>query len=635
MPSTSAPGFQFQTNAGTTARMHPTLPLFDVRDIRDVQQHDDVWKQKAPTSTAQKQTTKLNVSLRDHQKQAVDAMRRLEMGPYSTDGVEIKTRVAILADPPGSGKTLDVLALIDRCPCPTSATFRTATSARSLFGLCSIQVDTSSRFLDLATLGDTIPTNLVVVPHYLEHQWLSEIREKTSFSVLSLERKHVRRNMQETFREYDIVVCKQTLYKSLADAMNEQLERGHFHRVIIDEADSIKMPNTSMVAANFYWMVTATPERLISGRANSVPVNALASEIPWAAVWITRMERCFVLRNDPNEIVRGEHETMNEHTYRCLKPRDVEILTDLVSDEVYNCLSAEDRRAASMLMGSVVDNDELVPFLRQKLTTEIQEREAVLVNAQAMIEAEVEDERIQQIYNDEWANLKTLRSQLSTLAERLSQRGDCSICCSEMSDQQPVATFTCCQNQSCADCCAQVSKGLHLGELGIRDAQCPFCRTELTSDVVVIAQSQRRIRRNTQLVSKQEKLKTILEEIRQTPNRRILLFSEHSGTWNAIEVLLHQMEIEAKELQGGAKQIEKTVKQFEQGLVDVLLLNSVNVGSGLNLQCATDVIFYHEPTSLDLKTQVIGRAMRRDRTEPLTVHTLTYDEDSTNDAMDT
>lgn len=608
--------------------MHPTLPLFEQRDIMEIHQNDFQKSTKSSTSGKQ-QSSSLKVSLRDHQRKAVDAMRRLELGPYGTDGIEVKTRVAILADPPGSGKTLDVLALLDHSLCPaSSATFRTATSTQSLFGLCSIQVDTSSRMLDLALLSDTIPTNLVVVPHYLEHQWLSEIREKTSFSVLSLERKHVRRNVQETLGKYDIVVCKQTLYKSLADAMKEQMERGHFYRVIIDEADSIKMPNAEMVAANFYWMVTATPERLVSGRANSIPVNALCSEIPWPAVWITRMERCFVLRNAPNDIVRGEHESMNEHTYTCLKPRDVEILTDLVSEEVYSCLSAEDRRAASNLMGSVVDNEELIPFLKQKLCKEIQERETVLVNAQALIEVEIEEDRIRQIYEDEMKHLKTLRTQLSTLTERLMQRGDCPICCMEMGQERPFATFTCCQNHSCADCCAQVSKGLRLGELGVRDAQCPFCRTELTRDVVVIAQSSgMRRQRNADFLSKQEQLRSILEEIHQRPNRRVLLFSEHSGTWNAIEVMLHQMELETSELHGGAKQIEKTVKKFEQGGVDVLLLNSVNVGAGLNLQCATDVIFYHEPTSLDLKTQVIGRAMRTDRSEPLTVHTLMYRED--------
>jgi SNF2 family DNA or RNA helicase len=59
------------------------------------------------------------------------------------------------------------------------------------------------------------------------------------------------------------------------------------------------------------------------------------------------------------------------------------------------------------------------------------------------------------------------------------------------------------------------------------------------------------------------------------------------------------------------------------------MMNAKHYGSGLNLQMATDVIIYHEMQK-ELETQVIGRAQRLGRNEPLMVHYLLHENEKCN-----
>ena len=74
-------------------------------------------------------------------------------------------------------------------------------------------------------------------------------------------------------------------------------------------------------------------------------------------------------------------------------------------------------------------------------------------------------------------------------------------------------------------------------------------------------------------------------------------------------------------LQDLGRHFNKIIERFTKGEIRVLMLNATNYGSGLNLQMATDIIIYHEMNK-ELETQIIGRAQRIGRTEPLNVYYL-------------
>ena len=66
------------------------------------------------------------------------------------------------------------------------------------------------------------------------------------------------------------------------------------------------------------------------------------------------------------------------------------------------------------------------------------------------------------------------------------------------------------------------------------------------------------------------------------------------------------------------------ISKFTSGDINVLLLNSKNFGAGLNLQITDEIIIYHR-MSTDLENQVIGRAQRMGRENPLVINYLCYE----------
>ena len=69
------------------------------------------------------------------------------------------------------------------------------------------------------------------------------------------------------------------------------------------------------------------------------------------------------------------------------------------------------------------------------------------------------------------------------------------------------------------------------------------------------------------------------------------------------------------------------LNNFKNGNTNVILLTTQYAGSGIEINCATDVIILH---SMDIdKQQAIGRAQRVGRTCSLKVHNLCFEHELT------
>ena len=83
------------------------------------------------------------------------------------------------------------------------------------------------------------------------------------------------------------------------------------------------------------------------------------------------------------------------------------------------------------------------------------------------------------------------------------------------------------------------------------------------------------------------------------------------------------MKLTVKLVKGNKDVIAQTLKSFQKGDTNVLLLNSIQAGAGLNITAATHVILLHAMTHEEEK-QILGRAYRLGRTEPLDVIRLLH-----------
>jgi SNF2 family DNA or RNA helicase len=155
-----------------------------------------------------------------------------------------------------------------------------------------------------------------------------------------------------------------------------------------------------------------------------------------------------------------------------------------------------------------------------------------------------------------------------------------------------------------------------------------MCRTDINfTDIHIIKNESLDTKHsNNKLLSKKDNLINI---IKNKINGKFLIFSNYDYTNENISKMLDEESIPYSRLMGNINVINKIIERFSNGSIKVLLLNASNYGSGLNLQMATDVIIYHE-LDQELETQVIGRAQRLNRTEPLNVYYLLYEDEKSN-----
>ena len=79
-------------------------------------------------------------------------------------------------------------------------------------------------------------------------------------------------------------------------------------------------------------------------------------------------------------------------------------------------------------------------------------------------------------------------------------------------------------------------------------------------------------------------------------------------------------------MKGNKDVIQNTLTQFEKGSLRCLLLNSLQMGAGLTITSATHVILLHA-MNLDEEKQILGRAYRLGRKDPLHFYKLVHSDE--------
>jgi SNF2 family DNA or RNA helicase len=104
--------------------------------------------------------------------------------------------------------------------------------------------------------------------------------------------------------------------------------------------------------------------------------------------------------------------------------------------------------------------------------------------------------------------------------------------------------------------------------------------------------------------------------LKENPAGRFLVFSRYDNPFVAMEQNIEALGIRVRQLKGNKDAVAATLRAFQGGETRCLLLNSHYAGSGLNITAATHVILLHAMTHEEEK-QILGRAYRMGRTEPL------------------
>lgn len=110
-----------------------------------------------------------------------------------------------------------------------------------------------------------------------------------------------------------------------------------------------------------------------------------------------------------------------------------------------------------------------------------------------------------------------------------------------------------------------------------------------------------------------------IEQMEQDKQSKWLVFNDNGNVLVRYQELLGKRGVKTAMLDGGnQKLIEKTLLDYKEGAVQVLLLNSMIEGAGMNLENTTHLLFMHK-TEEKFINQVVGRAQRYGRTRPLNI----------------
>ena len=94
---------------------------------------------------------------------------------------------------------------------------------------------------------------------------------------------------------------------------------------------------------------------------------------------------------------------------------------------------------------------------------------------------------------------------------------------------------------------------------------------------------------------------------------KFLIFSMKDVSFNLTKPLLHENNIYYKEIKGTKNTRENTLTEYQStNRLNVIMLNAIYNGAGLNLEMTTDIILYDEMPPY-IESQIIARANRINR----------------------
>ena len=545
----------------------------------------------------------------------------------------VRTRIGIMGDRVGSGKSFVLLALIMQNAAPTQEPCMTSYGCNKVL-LC---IQEQKR---------CIRTNMLVVPHNLCMQWEAYIKAYTNdLKVLVVNRSKVVSSLHTTnLEQYDLLLVTGTFYNSAATIIASKASK--LRRVIFDEVDSVNIPGCCSIDSQFYWFVTASFGNLLYPRGYSKWDFSINKHV-WSATGIKNagfvknlfmdlhqnvsrdLVKILVIKNKESFVQSSINLPALDNVYvLCKTPMTINILNGLVDKAIIDCLNANDVASALTHVSSVNKNteDNLISVLIEKY-------ERLLKNTQLRIdvtrsfEYENEQEREQEMARLE-RKRHELDSKIKSIKERVTSANTCCICFDDFNNKTIVP---CCSNSFCFKC---------INYWLCRTTSCPLCKSQLSSrDLLIVQEDQvgsssmsspSSRPSDTELSPEHDKIKN-LEIImsKLADDAKVLIFSSYENTFSQVMRMLTRLEIRHAFLKGNQNQIRNTVDAYKSGAIKVLLVNSRSYGAGMCLYQTSDVVMFHKFDS-EIEKQVIGRAHRMGRSDPLRVWYLLYENEATN-----
>ena len=551
-----------------------------------------------------KQPMLLKVELMDHQKAAIYGMDYLERkktimvdnvthyGPSPRRFI-LQTSTGILSDHVGAGKTYDCLGLIAHRLEPDTKTVPFLASHRMIL---SEVIDTNQ-----SKTGENYhPTNLILIPHQLGTQWMTSIAN----TGLTAYHCHSKKTLEglDLANNYNVILISSTRWKQFID----RFPGTKFARLFVDEADSINLTSMGELANyRFIWLVTATPDNLrFHNRYTKL------SLFDQQAVWVNRVIR---VENEKQFIQHSLNlPKINRVLIHCLTPPELSVIRKFIPGSVMQMVNGGDLEGAIRSLNcSVQSGTNLIKALTNRMTDQISDlKMEVGCELKKKYRSEIKKQEQVELVAGLNNKIARIENRLAELEKNILDRenGICNLCFGEV--EKPTMV-NCCNNIFCFDCILDTCSQSH---------RCPICRQPVYQGSLTLIEPKAEIKDDYERL---DKVDALIRLVKKKPTGKFILFSKYDQTFARIIKKARTDGISFGTPKGSNAQVNRMVKRFEQGKIQLLMLNSKQFGAGLNLHMATDIVIFHR-FNYQKEDQLIGRGQRPGRKEPLTVYYLLH-----------
>jgi SNF2 family DNA or RNA helicase len=543
----------------------------------------------------------LNIKLFPHQLVSVYDMEKLERCRKIkvSDNQFYVTDFGILGDVPGYGKSFSIITLVLRDKMHWDVSKKHTTTIVDSYG------DTLKKITNNLTKKRVRPT-LILASSNLIEQW-KEYFSHVKVGKICIKEISVNRDMEELkINDYDVLLVNSTRYNDLMDKLGSNIV---WKRFIFDDAASTPIPAMRHINAGFTWFVSATYQSLLNVRGMGYLKNFFRH---FGYDTLGHL----VIKND-DEFVKYSFKMPEviEITHKCINPRILGILGNHVDSEVKLMISAGDIKGALARLGGGISNDKnIIEIVSKRHKEKLSHAKHSLDfwtsrGSEKDIEGWVK--RVKEIED----NILELDKKYKEFLEE-----DCNICYSDIKD--PIM-LPCCQNIFCGNCVLEWLDN---------NKTCPMCRSVVNPKELLYVDKGGKNDNDVAIEKVEEKKEVLVNkhekvlEITRTGllhGKKFLVFSNFDESFNIIKRMFIDNDIDYIEISGSKASRDLKLKRFHSGQVNVVLLNTVYSGAGINMSEATDIIFYHEMTSHN-REQSIGRALRIGREAALTIHNLIF-----------
>jgi hypothetical protein len=542
-----------------------------------------------------RQPKDLKINLYKHQLSSVYQMESREnYDNIIKDDSIITTNIGVNGDSTGYGKTLSMVSLIlrDKMEWDMETSYIQSLSTSYAGGLITKTIHKEYEKLNVT---------LVLAGPSIINQWEQEFKHAPTLRVITISTK---KNIESIIiNNYDVVIVVPTMYNFLVQKYLDM----SWKRFIYDEPGHLKILNMRFIVAKFYWFVTATPDMILY---NHKKCKGLMNTI-FSQFSNFYLDLNYIMIKNKDEFILESYimPKTNHYYYKCYNPT-FKAVEGLVSPKIIEMISAGNIYGAIKALGGK-ETENIVELVKQKKIQELEQ-----------IEAQINVYKIKKALHSmniwvEKAN--RVKIQIQELSKRYGEimNGDCSICTEKIT--KPVMEPNC-QNIFCGDCMFSWLKN---------KMTCPLCRNIVNVSLLTYIKNGDEKDLNNQ-EREEEKLKTkenividlILNNAQEGGEiKKFLIFSAWDETFEPIRNILSNNNINFIEIKGSLTTRTTQINEYKTGKVNTIFLNTKNNGSGINLQSTTDIIIFHDMNESTI-TQIIGRANRIGRVDPLNVHYL-------------